>query len=137
MTIWVVKSFCCCCGVFFGFFGTVLLCILATSEYLLLLLGPYHFCPLLCSSCMKYSLGISNFLEEISSLPHFIVFRYFFALITEEGFLISPCYLELCIQMDVPLLYPLHLVSLFSSIYKASSDNLILPFCRSFYWGWF
>ena len=41
---------------------------------------------------MKFSLGISNFLEEISSLSHSIVFLYFFALITEEGFLISPCY---------------------------------------------
>ena len=49
---------------------------------------------------MKCSLGICNFLEEISRLSHSIVFLYFFALITEEGFLISPCYsLELCIQM--------------------------------------
>ena len=49
---------------------------------------------------MKCSLGLSNFLEEISSLSNSIVFLYFFALITEEGFLISPCYsLELCIQM--------------------------------------
>jgi len=48
---------------------------------------------------MKYSLGISNFLEEISSLSHSVVFLYFFALIAEEGFLISSCYsLELCIQ---------------------------------------
>ena len=39
--------------------------------------------------CMKYSLGISNFLEEISSLFHSIVFLYFFALITEEGFFLS------------------------------------------------
>ena len=31
---------------------------------------------------MKYSLGIFNFLEEISSLSHSIVFLYFFALIT-------------------------------------------------------
>ena len=38
----------------------------------------------------KCSLGISNFLEEISSLSH-SVFLYFFALITEEGFLIAPC----------------------------------------------
>ena len=37
---------------------------------------------------MKCSLGISNFLEELSSLSHFIVFLYFFALIIEEGFLI-------------------------------------------------
>ena len=56
--------------------------------------------------CMKCSLGISNFLEEISSLSHSIVFLYFFALITEEGFLISPCYsLELFIQMDISFLF--------------------------------
>ena len=49
---------------------------------------------------MKCSLGISNFLEEISSLSHCIVFLDFFALLAEEGYLISPCYsLELCIQM--------------------------------------
>ena len=54
---------------------------------------------------MKYSLGISGFLEEISSLSHSIVFLYFFALIVEEGFLISPCYsLELCIQMGISFL---------------------------------
>ena len=48
---------------------------------------------------MKCSLGISNFLEEISSLSHSVVFLYFFALIDEEGFLISFCYsLELCIK---------------------------------------
>ena len=88
--IWVMKIFFC----------TVLLCILATS-YFLLLLGPYHFCP--CAPlCMKCSLGISNFLEEISSVSHSIVFLYFFALITEEGFLISSCNsLELCIQMGI------------------------------------
>ena len=56
--------------------------------------------------CMKSSLGISNFLEEISSLSHSIVFLYFFALIAEEGFLISPCYsLELCIQMGLSFLF--------------------------------
>ena len=54
---------------------------------------------------MKCSLGISNFLEEISSLSHVIVFFYFFALIAEKGFLISPCYcLELCIQMLISFL---------------------------------
>ena len=60
---------------------------------------------------MKCSLGISNFLDEISSLSlldkisslsHSTVFLYFFALIIEEGFLISSCYsLELCIQMGM------------------------------------
>ena len=45
--------------------------------------------------------------EEISSLSHSIVFLYFFALIIEEGFLISPCYsLELCIQMFISFLFP-------------------------------
>ena len=53
---------------------------------------------------VKWSLDISNFLEEIFLLSHSIVFLYFFALITEEGFLIFPCYsLELCIQMGAAL----------------------------------
>ena len=48
----------------------------------------------------------SNFLEEISSLSHSIAFLYFFALVTEEGFPISPCYsLELCIQMGLSFLF--------------------------------
>jgi len=34
---------------------------------------------------MKCSLGITNFLEEISSLSHSVVLLYFFALITEEA----------------------------------------------------
>ena len=56
--------------------------------------------------CKKCSLGISNFLEEISSPSHSIFFLYFFALITEEGFLISPCYsLELLIQMGISFLF--------------------------------
>ena len=55
---------------------------------------------------MKNYLGISDFLEELSSLSHSVVFLYFFALITEEGFLISPCYsLELCIQMLISFLF--------------------------------
>ena len=55
---------------------------------------------------MKSSLGISDFLEEISSLSHSIVFLYFFAVITKEGFLISPCYsLELCIQMGISFVF--------------------------------
>ena len=38
---------------------------------------------------MKCSLSISDFLEEIPSLSHSVVFLYVFALIPEEGFLIS------------------------------------------------
>ena len=55
---------------------------------------------------MKCSLGISNILEELSSLSHSIDFLYFFALIAEEGFLISSCYsLELCVQMLIAFLF--------------------------------
>jgi len=35
---------------------------------------------------MKYSLDISNFIDEISGLSPSVVFLYFFALISEEGF---------------------------------------------------
>ena len=74
---------------------------------------------------MKCSLGISNFLNEISSLSHSVVFLYFFALIAEEGFLISPCYsLELCIQMGISFLFSLPFASLlFTAICKASPDS--------------
>ena len=56
---------------------------------------------------MKSPLGISNILEEISSLSHsFFYYYYYFALLTEGGFLISTCYsLELCIQMGIPFLF--------------------------------
>ena len=74
---------------------------------------------------MKCSLGISNFLEEISRLSHSVVFLYFFALITEEGFLISSCYsLELCIQMLISFLFSFAFASvLFTAICKASPDS--------------
>ena len=74
---------------------------------------------------MECSLGISNFLEEISSLSHSVVFLYFFALFTEEVFLISPCYsLELCIQMGISFLFSFAFgFSSFLSYFKASSDS--------------
>ena len=74
---------------------------------------------------MKYSLGISYFLDEISSLSHSIAFFYFFALITEEGFLIFPCYsLKLYIQMGLSFLFSFAFCfSPFLSYCKASSDN--------------
>ena len=92
---------------------------------LLLLLGPHYFCLLLSPSLHEIFLGISHFLEEISSLSHSIVFLYFFALIADEGFLISPCYsLELYIQMGIFFLFPLPCTSrLFSAMCKASLDN--------------
>ena len=121
MVIWVIKTF---------FFCIVLLCILATSSYyLLLLLGPSHFCALLSPSLHD---SISNFLEDVCSLSHSIVFLYFFSLISEEGFLISPCYsLQLCIQMGISFLFSFAFcIFSFSAICKASSGNhfAFLPF---------
>ena len=87
---------------------------------------------------MKYSLGISNFLEEISSLSHSIVFLYFFALTAKEGFLISPCYcLELCIQMGICFLFSFSFASLlFSAVCKGCSDNHF-AFLHFFFLAWF
>ena len=88
-------------------FYIILLCILSTSSYHISLLFGHKISRLSCAHlCMKCSLGISHFLEEVSSLSHSVVFLYFFALITGEGFLISPCYsLEHCIQMGISLLF--------------------------------
>ena len=85
---------------------------------------------------MKYLLGIPNFLKEISSLSHSAVFLYFLALITEEGFLYSPCYsLELCIQMGVSFLFSFTFC-FFSQLFVSPPQTTILPFCISFSWGW-
>ena len=84
---------------------------------------------------MKCSLDISDFLEETSSLSHSIIFLYFFAMITEEGFLISPCYsLELCIQMGISFLF-FFAFHFFSWLLVRPPQTTILPFCISFSWG--
>ena len=88
---------------------------------------------------MKYSIGISNFLEEISRLSHSIVSLYFFALVTEDGFLISPCYsLELCIEMDISFLFPFAFhFSSFLTYCETSSSPLLFtsllfsPICET------
>ena len=68
---------------------------------------------------------VSNFLEEISTISHSVVFLYFFALIAEEGFLISPSILwNSTFRWVYRSFPPLPLASLlFSAICKASSDN--------------
>ena len=83
---------------------------------------------------MKCSLGISNFLEVISSLSHSVVFLYFFALIAEEGFLISPSYsLELCIQMLISFLC--FLLLFFSQLFVRPLWTAILAFLHFFSMG--
>ena len=72
---------------------------------------------------MKCSLGIPNFLE-ISSLSHSIVFLYFFALITEEGFLsLLTIFWNSAFRSIYFSFSPLPFTSHFSAIWKASSDN--------------
>ena len=85
---------------------------------------------------MKYSLGISNFLEEISSLFHSIVFLYFFALFS-YSFLISSYYsLELCIQFGIS--FPFYFAFCFSSqLSVRPPQTTTLPSCMSFSWGWY
>ena len=56
------------------------------------------------------------------------LFSCFFALITEEGFLISLCYsLELCIQMGISFLFSFAFH--FSSFHSYLSGLLRQPFC--------
>ena len=92
--IWVMK-------IFFLYSSSVYSChlFLICSASVRSVLFSALYCAHL---CMKCSLGISNSLEETSSLSHSIVFPCFFAMIAEEDFLISPCYfLELCIQTGI------------------------------------
>ena len=116
MIIWVVRI------VFVRFF-----CVFLPS-----LLNIFCFCWVHTISvlyrahlCMKCSFGISEFLEEIPSLSHSVLFLYVFALIAEEGFLISSCYsLELCIQMCVSFLFSSVFASLLlTAMCKASPDS--------------
>ena len=117
----------------------------APDENMSFLLFPSFFYPqnpicqhILHINLLSYSFILplgSNFPKEISSLSHSIIFLYFFALITEKGFLISPCYsLELCIQMGISFLF-LSLL-FFSQLFVRPPQTAVLLFCISFSWGW-
>ena len=84
---------------------------------------------------MKCSLGISNFLEEVSSLSYSLIFLYFFALIAEEGFLTSPySSLELCIQMLISFLFSFVFSPLLSSqLFVRPPQTAILLFAFLFH----
>ena len=126
MIIWVMKIF------FVQFF----------CVFLLPILNIFCFCQVHTISvlwahlCMKYYLGISNFPEEIFSLYHSIVFLYFFALITEAVFLISPVYsLEFCIKMDISFIFSFAF-DFFSQLFVRPPQTAILLFGISFPWRW-
>ena len=76
-------------------------------------------------SLNKCSLGVSNFLEEISSFSHSLVFLYFFALITEKPFLPLLAFLwNSALRWKYLPFSPLPFASLpFSAICKAFWDN--------------
>ena len=77
---------------------------------------------------MKFPLVSLNFLEEISSLSYCVVFLYFFALIAEEGFLISSWYsLELCIQMLISFLYKKSILGRKSSDSQKGLGYVVTP----------
>ena len=89
---------------------------------------------------MKWSLGISNFLEENSSLSHSIVFLYFLALSTLEGFFFFNLGLLFSGTLhSVGYIFPFLLCLLFLfffQVFVRSPQTTILPFCTSFSWGW-
>ena len=77
---------------------------------------------------MKCSLVSLTFLKR-SHLSHSIVFLYFFALITEEGFLIPPCYSFSSAQS-------LSRVQLFATSWSiAHQAPLSVGFSRQEYWS--
>jgi len=87
---------------------------------------------------MKCSLGISNFLEEISSLSHSVVFLYLFALIAKEGFLISSLLFFGTLHTDAYIFPFLLCFSLhfFSHLFLRPLQTAIFLFCISFPWEW-
>ena len=87
---------------------------------------------------MKCSLGISNFLEEISSLSHSVVFLFlcidhlgrlsclsllFFGTVRLDGYIFP---FLLC-----------HSLVFFSQLFTRPPQTAVLPFCISFSRGWF
>ena len=91
--------------------------------------GPNHMLGMLtvcywAHLCMKCFFGISDFLEEISSLPHSIVFLYFFAMFTSEGLLTLVAILWNSALRWVCLSFAFH----FSSFLSYLKDLLRQPF---------
>ena len=80
---------------------------------------------------MKCSFGISDFLEEISSLFHSVVFLYFFALITEGDLLLLMFGTLHSNGYILPFLLCL-LLLFFSQLFVRPPQTAILLFCILF-----
>ena len=87
--------------------------------------------------CMKYSFGISNFLEEISSLFSFYCFLLFLCTVI-GGRLSNLSLLFFGNLHSNGYIFPFLLFFGFSSFhsYIRPPQTTILPFCISFSWGW-
>ena len=80
----------------------------------------------------------SNFLKEISSLSHSIVFLYFFALFTKKVSYISLLFSGT--QHSDGYIFPFLLflsLLFFPQMFVRPPSTTILPFCISFSWVWF
>ena len=121
-------------------------------EVFFLYSSSVYSCHLILSSASVRSIPFLSFIEPIfawnvplvsliilrrSLVIHILLFSSIFALITEEGFLISSCYFwNSAFKWVYISSSPLPLVSLlFSAICKASLDNHF-AFCISFSWRW-
>ena len=114
MIIWVVKIFLYSSSVYFCH---IFLISSACNVPIISVLYWTHL-------CVKYSLSICNFLEEIASLSHSIVFLYFFALFLS---LLSILWNSV-FRWGYLSSSPLPFGSLFSAIVRPP-QTAMLPFC--------
>ena len=116
MVIWIIKTY------FVQFFCAFLPPLLNIFCFCLILAISVLYCI---HACMKCSLDIFNFIEEISSLSHSIVFFYFLHWSLRKAFLSLLAILWNSAFKGVYLsFFPLLFTSLlFTAICKASSDK--------------
>ena len=82
---------------------------------------------------MKYSLDISNFLDEISSISHSFVFLYFFACSLKKALSLLAI-LYNCIQMLISFLFSFAF-HVFSQLFVRPPLTTIVPFAFLFLRG--
>ena len=88
--------------------------------------------------CMKCSLGISNFLKDISSLSHSIVFSIPLQCLLKKTFLSSLLFSVILHSLSYIFPFLLFLSLLFfSQLFVRPLQTTILPSCISFSWEWF